>query len=622
MTGLAMVQRARWAPRAWLLAACCWTGALPGAFAQDGAAAAPADAVRPGTVPRLVVDAPGPLKDLLTKYLDLARAITLPDAATVSDAEWSRLIAATPAQARALLQPQGYFSAQAQVSREAGPPPLVRLQVDTGPVTAVSRLTFEVEGELAQRAEQGEAEALRLRQVLMAAWPLQASEVFTNKAWGDAKNSTLARLHAEGYASATWAGTGAEIDPATQGARLFVVVDSGPQYRAGPVEVEGLQHQDLDRVRALAPFQPGDALTEAQLLDYQDRLIKTGLFDQVVVSLDNDPSQAGQARVLVQLRESPRQAATLALGVSANTGPRATLEHVHRRLFGRALTVRNKFVWGRDEQSWDGELSTHPDADFRRWLLGGTVDRLLTDTDLVLSERLRLGRSKDTQGVERLAYVEGERARECSLSDGISYDCAVLNAVSLNLNYTWRRLDNAILPTSGYTLQWQGGVGLASGSATQNGGYSRLYGRATGYWPLGQSWYSQARLELGQVFTGAGVQVPDSQRFRAGGDDSVRGYPYRTLAPLKSDGSVTGGRMLFTASAEIARPVSPNLPSVWWAAFIDAGRAADRWQDMKPALGYGVGARWRSPVGPLRLDLAWGQELRKVRLHLSVGIAF
>jgi translocation and assembly module TamA len=64
------------------------------------------------------------------------------------------------------------------------------------------------------------------------------------------------------------------------------------------------------------------------------------------------------------------------------------------------------------------------------------------------------------------------------------------------------------------------------------------------------------------------------------------------------------------------------MPSVWWAVFVDAGRAAEGWKGFKPALGYGVGVRWRSPVGPLRADLAYGEELNQFRLHVSVGIAF
>jgi translocation and assembly module TamA len=115
--------------------------------------------------------------------------------------------------------------------------------------------------------------------------------------------------------------------------------------------------------------------------------------------------------------------------------------------------------------------------------------------------------------------------------------------------------------------------------------------------------------------------VPDSQRFRAGGDDSVRGYAYRSLAPMVN-GVVASGNVVFTASAEIAHPILARLPSLWGAAFIDVGRAADHWSDVKPAVGFGVGLRLRSPVGPLRVDYAWGQELHKGRLHLSVGVAF
>ena len=56
--------------------------------------------------------------------------------------------------------------------------------------------------------------------------------------------------------------------------------------------------------------------------------------------------------------------------------------------------------------------------------------------------------------------------------------------------------------------------------------------------------------------------------------------------------------------------------------FVDAGNAADRWSDLRPVFGYGVGVHYRSPVGPLRLDVAYGQDVRQVRLHLSVGVAF
>jgi len=115
--------------------------------------------------------------------------------------------------------------------------------------------------------------------------------------------------------------------------------------------------------------------------------------------------------------------------------------------------------------------------------------------------------------------------------------------------------------------------------------------------------------------------VPDPILFRAGGDDSVRGYGYRTLGPT-IDGAVASGRMLATGSIEVAHPISPRYPSLWWATFLDAGNAADRWADLHAVLGYGVGMRWRSPVGPLKVDVAYGQAVQQVRLHVGVGIAF
>mgnify|MGYP001246029606 FL=1 len=118
------------------------------------------------------------------------------------------------------------------------------------------------------------------------------------------------------------------------------------------------------------------------------------------------------------------------------------------------------------------------------------------------------------------------------------------------------------------------------------------------------------------------MALPDALAFRAGGDDSVRGYPYRSLAPTDANGVITGGDVLATASIELARPFTDRMPSLWGAVFLDAGRAADSWTGFKPALGYGIGLRWRSPVGPLRVDWAYGEELRKARVHLSVGIAF
>jgi translocation and assembly module TamA len=194
------------------------------------------------------------------------------------------------------------------------------------------------------------------------------------------------------------------------------------------------------------------------------------------------------------------------------------------------------------------------------------------------------------------------------------------NALSANLHVVLRSLDSVVLPTQGYTLALQGGLGRSNGNLDESGLFSRAYGRLTAYLPLGASWYAQGRVEVGQVFRKANVGAPDSQLFRAGGDDSVRGYGYRELGPIV-DGTVTSGGALGTVSFELARPFLAETPALWGAVFVDAGRAAASFGDFKPAVGVGFGVRWRSPVGPLRIDLARSLELQRWRLHFSIGIA-
>jgi translocation and assembly module TamA len=612
------------------------------------AASAPVSAPAPAAVPELEIDAPGDLRDLLRRHLDLARAIAdqtgeVPKDAKdkapiatdpglgVSEVEWSRLIAAAPAQARALLQTEGYFAALVHVERDGRN---VRLVVRPGPIARVDKLVIDFQGELAESLERRDRAARELHASLLSGWPLQVGDGFSNSSWSSAKNGTIARLRAEGYAAATWSGTSAEVITGEQpSVRIFAVADSGPMYRAGAlasIDVQGMQHHDAARVRALSGLAPGMPLTEGRLLDYQDRLLRTGLFDQATVSLDPEAAQAGESRVLVKVKEAPLQNATVGLGYGTNTGPRTTLEYTHRRLFGYDAIWRNKAELGRDRRAFDAEASTHPNAQMQRYLVGGTYELLKTSEDRTISKRARLGRSEDLPGLERLAFVEFERSNECTYAEGSCIDPLTIKAGSANLHHTWRRLDNAVLPTKGYTLNLQLGAGWAWGEALDrpsaeqpvSGPFTRLYGRATGYWPLPANFFGEARLELGGVLVKNDVQVPDSQRFRAGGDGSVRGYDYRTLAPATPEGGVTGGKLLATASVELARPVSPSLSSVWWAVFADAGRAADSVEHLNPALGYGVGARWRSPVGPLKLDLAYGHELKQWRVHLSVGVAF
>jgi translocation and assembly module TamA len=318
------------------------------------------------------VEAPERLRLLLERNLDLVRLQKLGAEQNIGDDELKRLIDATPKQARELLQTEGYFDPQVKIERSVtsadSAPVALSVQVDPGPVTRVHRVRLDFQGELAVALATAEststptAESRRAATALVTslnkAWPLKAGEAFRNAQWVDGKNALLSQLRSAGYAAASLSGSAADIDASNQRASLVVVVDAGPLFRSGAVDIEGLALHERAAVLNHARFELGTPLTETMLLDFQERLLKSGLFQQAAVTMDTDPEQAAAARLLVRVKELPANQVTTGVGYSSNSGPRVTVEYLGRRLFGLPATLRNKAEWGRKRQAWDAELSS------------------------------------------------------------------------------------------------------------------------------------------------------------------------------------------------------------------------------------------------------------------------
>jgi translocation and assembly module TamA len=322
----------------------------------------------------------------------------------------------------------------------------------------------------------------------------------------------------------------------------------------------------------------------------------------------------------VRLRERPLNQATVGVGASDITGARVTLEHLRQDVFGLGWSAKTKLQLGQTERAASVDLLSQPEPGPYRNLVSGALKRSEASGLVVLSQSARIGRTQDTERVERLYYLQFERDVTRSDSSGQVTDDT--SAISANYHWVWRQLDHPLLPTRGWGLLAELGGGRSFHTDVDSGFFGRSMARLTAYQPLGASFYGQARLQLGQVVAPPNVNVPYTQLFRAGGDDSVRGYANQALGPSDASGVAIGGHVLATASVEVARPISIDLPALWWAAFVDAGNAAIRWSQLDPAVGYGVGLRWRSPVGPLRIDLAYGTQVRRARLHFTVGLTF
>jgi len=571
------------------------------------------------------IEAPAPLKTLLLEYLDVSRFQNAPRSEAVTSSELDRLAAVVPAQAKTLLETEGYFSAEVTIARSDPPGalPLLKIVVVPGPRVQVARVAIDSTTPLApHQPSREEPWGDRLDHV-RAIWPLKPGQPFRQPAWTSAKTSTLAAARADAYPTATWKETQALVDATANTAALELTLEPGPLYHLGEIRVQGIHRFDESAVRRLATFFPGAQHSERLLLDYQDRLLKLGLFEGASVEVDTSgPPEA--APVIVKVKELTQHQANFGIGYSANTGPRTSVEHYDRKLFGLPWVSHSTLIYGPDQKLLGVELTSYPREDMWRNLFAANVEELRSADEKRYSNTVRAGRSYDSNRFERLAYAEITQAR---VDNAALTDAAV--AASLNYNWLRRDVDNVLQPTTGAAIALQGGAGYGSGREKRvdrpdeerdKGPFVRAYGRFIYYRPFG-GWYANARVEAGQVLVHDRIAVPDTVLFRAGGDNSVRGYGYRTLGP-DVNGVIVGGRVLSTASVELEHSLTQRLPALLGAVFVDAGNAADRWEELHPVVGVGVGLHYRSPVGPLRLDVAYGVNEQRWRLHLSVGVTF
>ena len=327
------------------------------------------------------------------------------------------------------------------------------------------------------------------------------------------------------------------------------------------------------------------------------------------------------------MKELTLQQATLGIGYSANTGPRFTLEHYHRRVFGQPWIAHNKFELGPSLKSFGTELTSYPLEDQYRNILAASGEHAAHDR----GGAHRLHRPRGTAPrTGRASSASTTSRRSTPASTATRFVTQQRSGLGqLQLDPARRRQRAAADPR--HHAQRPGRPRLRTGTQFQRGArhrdrrkgpFVRAYGRLTWYQPFGATGTRPCAVEAGQVFAKSRIAVPDTILFRAGGEDSVRGYGYRTLGP-KIYGETASGRVLMTASAEIAHPISPiacrrsgGPPSSMPATPPTAGATCS------PVLGYGAGVRWRSPVGPLSVDLAYGQAVRQFRLHVSVGVTF
>ena len=564
------------------------------------------------------IDAPEPLAAFLARHAEIQRFQSLPD---LSRAELERLVMQTPQNLRDLLGTQGYFSPTVEVRLTGvdGPVPQVDIRIEPGPPTRVARFEITLEGDVKDNPD-----ALAQRERLTADALLPLGQIFTQAAWDDAKARALRALTEVRYPRARLVNSLADIVPEVNEANLYLVLDSGPVHFFGDVTVEGAQRYDAEMARRLvrlAGVRPGQAYDEAALQAAQRRLTDSGYYPSAFVLLapDGDPAQHV---VVARVREAPLQKVVIGAGASTDRGARFTLEHTHHRLPGLRWRALSRFQAERDASTLGLDLTSPVDDKGWQWLGTGEWKRQEDASRVTRSELLRLGRKQDGTTLDRSYYLQIDRARVHA--SGLVAPAAT----SLSANYAWTRraFDDLTHPQRGHGLAAEMGIGWTLTQTHKP--YLRGRVRWLGIWPAANASERPSRLALrlegGAIWAPQSAAVPVTQRFLAGGDQSVRGYVQRDIGVPLPSGGVDAGKLLAVASLEWQRPWWRDGQKTAWESvvFWDAGAVANRVADLRPKVGVGLGVRYNSPVGPLQADLAYGVDRKRLRLHLSVGFVF
>lgn len=425
------------------------------------------------------------------------------------------------------------------------------------------------------------------------------------------KDTLMSLAQERGYSDARFATARIDVYPREYAADIELSFESGARYRFGDISVEQ-EALDEELIRTYMDFRKGDYYDGRALTDLQIDLSNTGYFDNVSVRpLPADPENM-EIPILVTMQPAPRKFLSYGIGASTDIGVQLRLGRSIRRFNEKGhqlnlnaqlspviseITANYRMPYGDPRSEWvsfdaggkreETDTSTSNSLEFgARRVVRKKLDWFRTDFMSLLVEDFEIG---DQKGRSRL------------LMPGIE----------------WSRLraDNTLRPDKGSNLE----IALrgAADSLGSDTSFVQLHFEGRWIWSVGRAGRILTRSELGGTLEDGFRNLPPSVRFFAGGDNSVRGYDFETLGPVNDDGEVIGGPRIFTASLEYEY----SLGERWSVAtFLDAGNAFES-SDLDMHSGVGIGTRWQSPLGPVRLDIAKPLDGldRDLRVHIRLG---
>ena len=525
------------------------------------------------------------------------------DEKTLTDLEVQHLHEKAPAEIKRALEPFGWY-------RPAIDAQLVRTDdgwvatyiVTPGPRVTIAALDFTTKGEGAKD---------RGLDRLVQRFPLQKGDPLLHASYEAGKVSVNEWAARTGYLDGHFTVQRVDVDPEASTARIVLEYDTGPLYRFGPVRFE----QDVldDRLlQGMVGFDRGDPADYRDLLNLQGRLRESTYFTYAEVTAKRDEAQGNEVPVVVTLTPSKKLRYEAGAGFGTDTGPSGRLAVEWRRLNrkGHRARIEANAAWREDNASV-------------RYMIprGHLGTGLITTSAGYQKENTGTSDSQTLLGGMRLTSMRGAWQKTYGMEYRwdrfeVGPDSGSTRLLTPLADFTRMMADDPVDTRHGFKLavHARGGVDQVLSDVS----FLQLSTLDQGITRVGRRNRLIGRVEAAWTYTKDFRDLPPALRFFAGGASSVRGYGYQELGVIDPvSKTVIGGPQLLIGSVEFEH----RFLRKWGVAtFYDIGNAVNRFTDPL-ASGAGVGLRWISPVGPVRVDAAWAlsRENTPLRVHLRIG---
>jgi translocation and assembly module TamA len=520
----------------------------------------------------------------------------------LSEPTIQRLHRLAPEEIRQSMQPFGYYEPKidARLKKVMG---MWRAtyRIDPGPPTTLDRVEIRVTG------EGGEEPSVK---EVLASTEIIFGQRLDHRTYEQTKSQLSDALYNAGYIDATFSRSEIKVYPPKHKADIYLIAESGPLFKFGPITVEqDILHQDF--VNRFANIKQGDRFDTSKLIDFQLALTDSNYFNQVEILAKRENAVGNEIPVTVKTEPAKPRRYVAGLGYGTDTGPRVTGGVELRRLNRSGHKVSFGLLASSIEQSISGQYLV-PIKNIATDNLAFTASASQARVGDIDTNQFKLATSvnENWMGFRRRVSLTLER-ENFDIGGGTQTSTLVIPGIVLSRKYA----DDPLFPRKGYsaTLDIHGGVESPLTETTFL--HTSLSARTV--LPLTEHSRLLLRGEIGAIQAAKFSDLPPSQRFFAGGDQSVRGYGYQELSPKNSDGDAIGGQYLTVASIEADYLFYKNFGM---ATFFDVGNAGN---DVSTGLkkGVGIGLRYRSPVGMIRVDVAHALDdgADGFHLHISIG---